>query len=183
MTENPSEFDPQRLSQWVFARAHPGWLGMKYHAHGENWVEVELPWRADLIGDPDFPVLASGPIISLLDMASGMSIWATNRQFRPVATLDLRVDYQRPARDHASVIGHAECYKQTRSAAFVRGVQSAGAVATAKHFPGHGDTDTVGAKAARAEAKRPRASSARRARRARSSPSRFPMPMPMTLPP
>lgn len=120
-SEFPANFSPQFLSDWVLARAHPGWLGLKYHDHGENWVEMELPWREDLIGDPDFPVLASGPIISLLDMASGMCIWATNGRFRPVATLDLRVDYQRPARDHASVIGYAECYKVTRSAAFVRG--------------------------------------------------------------
>ena len=116
-----TEFDHKLLSNAVLARAHPGWLGLKYHDHGENWVEMELPWREDLVGDPDFPVLASGPIISLLDMASGMCIWATNKMFKPIATLDLRVDYQRPARDHASVIGHAECYKVTRSAAFVRG--------------------------------------------------------------
>jgi len=121
MPEFPADFDHRILSGWVLARAHAGWLGLKYHAHGENWVEMELPWREDLVGDPDFPVLASGPIISLLDMASGMCIWVANKRFRPVATLDLRVDYQRPARDHAPVIGHAECYKVTRSAAFVRG--------------------------------------------------------------
>ncbi|MEO9671496.1 MAG: PaaI family thioesterase, partial [Marinomonas sp.] len=61
------------------------------------------------------------PIISLLDMASGMCIWTTRQVFQPVATLDLRVDYQRPAKDRSAVIGHAECYKITRSAAFVRG--------------------------------------------------------------
>ena len=116
------EFDPQRLSEFVFKHGHPGWLGLEYRDHGENWVEIELPWREDLVGDPDLPVLASGPIISLLDMASGMSIWATARTFRPVATLDLRVDYQRPARDHTAVIGRVECYKMTRSAAFVRGI-------------------------------------------------------------
>lgn len=122
MTQFDMEFDPRRLSQFVFKRGHPGWLGLEYSGHGDNWVEIELPWREDLVGDPDVPVLASGPIISLLDMASGMCIWATARTFRPVATLDLRVDYQRPARDHTAVIGRAECYKLTRSAAFVRGI-------------------------------------------------------------
>ncbi|MEM7702110.1 MAG: PaaI family thioesterase [Pseudomonadota bacterium] len=95
---------------------------MRYDDHGDDWVQLELPWREDLIGDPRSNVLASGPIISLMDMASGMSIWQTTEVFTPVVTLDLRVDYQRPARERASVFGRVECYQTTRSAAFVRGV-------------------------------------------------------------
>ncbi|WP_188645746.1 PaaI family thioesterase [Tsuneonella deserti] len=114
-------FDADVLSRWVLKRAHPGWLGLRYRDHGSDWVELELPWRADLIGDERRPVLASGPIISLMDMAAGMSIWVANGIFRPVATLDLRVDYIRPARERASVAGRATCYRRTRSAAFVRG--------------------------------------------------------------
>lgn len=95
---------------------------MRYHDHGDNWVELELPWREDLLGEPDRPVLASGPIVSLMDMASGMSIWQSSGNFVPVATLDLRVDYQRAARERSSVFGRVECYSTTRSAAFVRGI-------------------------------------------------------------
>jgi len=51
-----------------------------------------------------------------------MAIWQTRGTFQPVATLDLRVDYQRPARERASVKGRVECYRITRSAAFVRGI-------------------------------------------------------------
>lgn len=115
-------FDAAKAGKFFFRRGHPGWLGMRYHDHGEDWVQLELPWREDLIGDPRSNVLASGPIISLMDMASGMSIWQTTRVFTPVVTLDLRVDYQRPARERASVFGRVECYQTTRSAAFVRGV-------------------------------------------------------------
>ena len=50
-----------------------------------------------------------------------MAIWAANGEFRPVATLDLRVDYIRPARERAAVFGRVTCYRRTRSAAFVRG--------------------------------------------------------------
>lgn len=115
-------FDPEEMGKLFLSRAHPGWLGLKYSAHGENWVELELPWNDKLLGEPDRPVLASGPIISLMDMASGMSIWQTHGTFLPVATLDLRVDYQRPARERSAVWGRVECYRITRSAAFVRGI-------------------------------------------------------------
>ncbi len=122
MASNIGQFDPEYASQHFFTRGHTGWLGLRYADHGENWVALELPWREDLLGDEDRAILASGPIVSLLDMASGMSIWTAAKTFTPCATLDLRVDYQRPAKERSAVIGRAECYKITRSAAFVRGI-------------------------------------------------------------
>lgn len=121
-TYNSSEFDPGRASNFLFGRGHPGWLGLQFRESGDDWVELELPWREDLLGDEGHHVLASGPIVSLLDMASGMSIWTARGTFMPVATLDLRVDYLRSARERSAVFGRAQCYRHTRSAAFVRGV-------------------------------------------------------------
>ena len=77
---------------------------------------------ARLLGEEGQRVLASGPILSLMDMASGMAIWRAMDEFTAIATLDLRVDYVRPAREQASVFGRAQCYRLTRSAAFVRGL-------------------------------------------------------------
>ena len=116
------DFDPKQSFALFSQHGHSGWLGLKFVDNGPDWVELELPWREDLLGEEDRHVLASGPIISLLDMASGLSIWTASKTFQPVATLDLRVDYQRPAKERSSVIGRAECYRLTRSAAFVRGL-------------------------------------------------------------
>jgi len=115
-------FDPEVASKFIFQHGHVGWLGLEYVSHGENWVDLKLPWREDLLGEEDRPILASGPIVSLMDMASGISIWTTMKTFTPVATLDLRVDYQRPARERSAVFVRAECYCIKRSAAFVRGI-------------------------------------------------------------
>lgn len=122
MTEQTHRFDPKRAAPMLLKHGHSGWLGLKYRAHGADWAELELPWREDLLAEAERHVLASGPIISMMDMASGLSIWTRMGQFAPIATLDLRVDYQRPAKERAAVIGRAECYKVTRSAAFVRGI-------------------------------------------------------------
>jgi uncharacterized protein (TIGR00369 family) len=120
MVDKPP-FDPATLAPLLTSAAHNGWLGLKYQTHGKDWVELSLPWREDLGGEDGGDVLASGPIISLLDMASGLAVWNTHQEFRPVATLNLHIDYIRPARAHASVFGRSHCYRLTRSAAFVRG--------------------------------------------------------------
>ncbi|MGN3973893.1 PaaI family thioesterase [Tsuneonella sp. SYSU-LHT278] len=121
MDTAPVQFDVGAFVERALARAHPGWLGLRYNSHGADWCELELPWRADLVGDEGRPVLASGPIISLFDMAAGMAIWVASGEFRPIATLDLRVDYLRPSRDRAPVRARVTCYRRTRTAAFIRG--------------------------------------------------------------
>ena len=121
-------FDPRAATPFLTSRGHSGWLGLTYSDHGEDWVELTLPWRTDLLGEEGQQVLASGPIMSLMDMASGLAIWKTMDRFEPIATLDLRVDYVRPAREGASVFGRSQCYRLTRSAAFVRGLAHDGDV-------------------------------------------------------
>ena len=114
MTEQTSRFDPQQAVKFLLRHGHSAKLGLTYHDHGHDWVALELPWREDLVGEPDQEILASGPIISLLDMASGLSIWTKHGEFIPIATMDLRVDYQRPAQPRSAVIGRVDCYRLTK---------------------------------------------------------------------
>lgn len=97
-------------------------MGIAFHAHGPDWVELQLPWHGDLVGDPDSGVLASGPIITLMDMATSFAVWQKKGAFVPHATLDLRVDYLRPAVPGRTVIGRGECHRLTRAISFVRGI-------------------------------------------------------------
>jgi uncharacterized protein (TIGR00369 family) len=115
-------FDPARASKMMTRHGHGGWLGFAYHAHGPDWVELALPWREDLVGVAETGVLASGPIISLMDNATSMAVWTLAGRFTAHATLDLRVDYMRAAVPGKTIIGRGECYKLTRTISFIRGI-------------------------------------------------------------
>ncbi|MFD1612838.1 PaaI family thioesterase [Sphingomonas tabacisoli] len=114
-------FDPKRFVETLASRAHGGLLGLRYVAHGEDWSELAIDYAERLIGEEAGGVLASGPILALMDMAASMSIWIKQKRFRGQATLDLRLDYLRPATPGKPVIGRGECYRLTRSVAFIRG--------------------------------------------------------------
>lgn len=114
-------FDPARFTR-LDHYGHGGRLGIHYHAKADRWVELALPYAADQVGDPATGILASGPIVTLMDMATSMAVWTRRGVFAPHATLDLRVDYLRPATPGETVIARGECYRLARSVAFVRGI-------------------------------------------------------------
>ena len=121
MSDAHIEFDPARLIRTMAKNGHNLLIGTQYHAHGDGWCELAIPYSEALVTDTTSGILASGPIFTLMDMATSLSIWLKTGVFQPQATLDLRIDYLRPARPGQMVVGHGECYHVTRSIAFIRG--------------------------------------------------------------
>ena len=97
-------------------------LGMNVLAIEDGLAVFELPYDAKLVGNPDTGVIHGGAITALLDGASGAAVFAAMTEFIPIATLDLRIDYLRPAEAGRSVKCRATCYKTTRNVAFTRAV-------------------------------------------------------------
>lgn len=120
------EFDPEAFIALTRNYGHHGLLGMNYSAHGDDWAEVALPWRDELVGVREAGLLASGAIISSVDMAAAIAVWIKGGQFRELVTLDLRLDYLRPALKHETVYARCRCIRQTRSVAFVTGIAHVG---------------------------------------------------------
>jgi uncharacterized protein (TIGR00369 family) len=115
-----SPFLTDILPQLAAGAAHTHALGFTFEALSEDRVTMRCPYRADLVGDPDTGVLAGGLVTTLLDHVGGLAVWVALGEFRPIATLDLRVDYMRPAEAGRDLKASARCYRLTNSVAFVR---------------------------------------------------------------
>ena len=111
-----SDLFPQIIDNTPYMKA----IGATLDRVGDDGVTMRLPWRADLVGDAETRVIASGVVTALLDNGCGMAVWEKINEFKPVATLDLRIDYMRPAKPGLDVLVTAQCYKLTRTIGFVR---------------------------------------------------------------
>jgi uncharacterized protein (TIGR00369 family) len=86
---------------------------------GQIWLRV--PYADFLVGNPETKVIHGGVITTLLDNGGGAAVMTALDELRAVATLDLRIDYMKPATPGRDIIGHCHCHKLTRNVAFVRG--------------------------------------------------------------
>ncbi|MEM6933587.1 MAG: PaaI family thioesterase [Pseudomonadota bacterium] len=101
---------------------HSGEIGMRMHFAKDGEAILSVPWAENLIGDPETGVLHGGVVTVLLDTACGGAVMSVNEKLLSTATLDLRIDYMRPARPRETLYCRAECYRTTRSIAFTRAV-------------------------------------------------------------
>lgn len=84
-------------------------------------VRVRMPFNPDFCVDVDHTRLHGGILTALLDSVFGLANFVAIGGVSTMATLDLRVDYLRPARSRADVIVRAHCFRETRHIAFNSG--------------------------------------------------------------
>lgn len=74
-------------------------LGVRVTGTREGFARLEIPFRPELVGDPERPALHGGVLSALADAAGGAAVWTGLEDPRArVSTIDLRVDYLRPGR-------------------------------------------------------------------------------------
>ncbi len=73
-------------------------LGLRCLEIEDGSLRVELPFRPELVGNPEIPALHGGAISSTLDTTGGFAVWSQAGPRDRVSTIDLRVDFLRPGR-------------------------------------------------------------------------------------
>jgi uncharacterized protein (TIGR00369 family) len=82
-------------------------LGLLVEEIRPGYARLRMPFRPEFIGDPRRPALHGGLISMLVDTCGGSAVWAACSVRDRVATIDMRVDYLRPA-DPADLIAVGE---------------------------------------------------------------------------
>jgi uncharacterized protein (TIGR00369 family) len=96
------------LATWPYAR----FLGMEAMLDGEALTAV-LPFSAHLVGNPLIPALHGGVVGGFLELAALAELAASAPDGHAPRTVDITIDYLRPARD-LTTYARAEVIKRGR---------------------------------------------------------------------
>jgi len=97
-------------------------LGMALETVAEGFAVLTMPYDTRLIGDRETGVIHGGAVSALMDTAASVAVLSHPAAGGATATLNLRIDYMRPATPGQSLRARAECHHVTRSVAFIRAV-------------------------------------------------------------
>jgi len=120
MTPERQKFLNDLASLLVDGSPHAVALGFKVDSVGEGDARMRLPYREDLVGDPETGVIHGGAVTALLDHVCGLAAFTGFGGEDTPATLDLRIDYMRPAEPGQDIIAEAVSLRSRGLVCFVR---------------------------------------------------------------
>jgi uncharacterized protein (TIGR00369 family) len=121
MTEEISPPTAEELMERMIGMIpHVQELGIETVHATKGMAIMRLPYQEKLVGNPETGVLHGGVVTTLLDTVCGLATITAPKVPQSIATLDLRIDYLRPATPGGDLFGRAEVYKTTRQVAFLR---------------------------------------------------------------
>ena len=82
-------------------------LGIQIRDLDHGFARMAIPFREELMGDPLRPALHGGVISALMDVVGGTALLTRLDPGERLSTVDLRVDYLRPA-GKAELLAEAE---------------------------------------------------------------------------
>lgn len=112
----------ERAQRFLSVLRHCQVLGIEVQDAGSEGLTLRLPYSEQIVGNPETGVIHGGAITTLMDTTCGISTVCVLPEFEICPTLDLRIDYMRPAEPGKDVHGFAECYRVTANVIFVRGI-------------------------------------------------------------
>lgn len=116
--KNPALFND--IAHWLCHIPHSRVLQIEFIQGERGRATLRLPYQERLVGDSRTGVLHGGVITTLIDNTSALSIFSLLDEVSGYPTLDLRIDYLRPATPGLAVYCTAECYRMGREIAFTR---------------------------------------------------------------
>lgn len=120
-SEDEIVIDKARIAgQFIDALPFSKALQMRVDELSDGLAVISMPYAAELVGDPSSKVIHGGAVSALMDTCGGAAVMSHPDTPSITATLDLRIDYMRPATPGQRITARAECYHVTRSVAFMR---------------------------------------------------------------
>lgn len=109
------------LSLWRQRSGFHGEMKAKIIEADKNSVLLRMPFNSDFCADTEKELIHGGVLTALIDSALGLSTMLAVPGLKTLATLDMRVEYLRPAKSRSDLMVFAECYRVSRHISFNRG--------------------------------------------------------------